>query len=268
MARDPQDIYDDWYEKQEERLDDLVDSIHDLDDPKKKLKTYDQAIAKAESLVQECLQRDKEPGVDIFYADEAWGNLDRIVEWKRLYVAHEYDQDLADWQEAMELEKEEAAEQKRIKAIKPLILAELSGGQTVTIVELEKKHVKHQELIRRAINELINEGLLEGLKVKNRLAVKLKSDAAVRHADVSKIKPKTEKPKASSQKQVRNDEAVIEFDHEVETAIDREHIKPSSFSVYAAKEKSLSGSEKKPEGKGPALMMAVVIALVVYFVFL
>lgn len=264
MAREPQDVYDDWYDKQTEKLDDLVDKTYDADDPKKKVKIYDDAIAKAEAFVQECRKRDGEPGIYSPYADDAEKQLRDIIKEKERYIAEEYDEDLVDWNEHLEEEKERAALQKKRDRVKALILADLKTCSHITIVDLEKKYPDFKDQIRSAVVELDDAGMVERFKIKNRLAVKLMLEE-----DIAKVK-EVRKPKNPPRKTPeRSNRCEYEENDEKLFASEEEKTRGrSNFSDFAAKEKSLSGSEKKPEGKGSTVLLtAIIFAVIVYFFF-
>lgn len=273
MARDPCDVYDDWYLNQEEKLDDLIDKIHDTDDPRKKVKIYDSAIAKAEVLVKEC--REREASSDGFYPNshDAESKYKRIVDEKKRYLVEGYDDDLAEFLEEQKEEREAAREaalaKKKRNAAKEKILAVLMSCKQITLVELEKMHPDFKDQIRAAVVELDDDGLVERFKIKNRLAVKLKSKGLVNGGNVAKAKevrkpkkPPQQAPERSKMCEFKeNDEKPVVFDEGEKQA-------RSSFSDFAAREKNLSCSEKKSEGKGSTfLLTAIIFAVIVYFFF-
>jgi hypothetical protein len=273
MARDPYDVYDDWYLNQEEKLDALIDKIHDTDDPRKKLKNYDNAIAKAEVLVKECLER--ESSSDGLYpnSQDAERNYKDIIDERERYLAEEYDDDLAEFLEMQKEEREAAKEaalaQKKRNAAKEKILAALMAGKQITLVELEKTYPDFKDVMRDAAQELDKEdGRIEHFKIKNRIAVRMKTDEGTVGAEtVAKIKAGREPKNSPQQSNKRSQRREYEETNNSVLCEEKERIQ-SGFADFAAKEKSLSGSEKKPEGKGSTfLLTAIIFAVIVYFVF-
>lgn len=274
MARDPSDVYDDWYLKQEEKVDEFIDTIDDPEDPREKLKRYDRALEKAEALLLEC--RKREAATEGLYENskDAQEKLDDLIKDKEQYLSEWFEEELAEYledqKERQEAKREAAKAQKKRNLAKERILATFMERKEITLVELEKIHPDFKDQIRAAVVELDGDGLVERFKIKNRLAVKLKSkDGLVNDGNVAKAK-EVRKPKKPPQQAperskmcefVENDEKPVVFDEGEKRA-------RSGFSDFAAKEKSLSGSEKKPEGKGSTfLLTAIIFAVIVYFVF-
>lgn len=266
MARDPSDVYDDWYLKQEEKVDEFIDTIDDPEDPREKLNRYDRAIEKAEALLLEC--RKREAATEGLYENskDAQEKLERLIKDKEQYLSEWFEEELAEYledqKERQEAKREAAKAQKKRNLAKERILATLMERKEITLVELEKMHPDFKDQIRAAVVELDDAGLVERFKIKNRLAVRLMAEEDIVKAKEAR-KPKNPPRKTERSKRCEYDES----DEKLFVSGEEETRARSNFSGFAAKEKSLS-PEKKSEGKGGTfLLTAIIFAVIVYFVF-
>lgn len=176
MAREPQEIYDAWYDRQDEKIDDYFHKIYDVENPDKKLALFDEVIKKAEKLVEECKKREQDPEIYDQYSDSAIKNLENYKKEKQRYLDQEYQEELIEYQEELAEREREKVEQKQFTDLKKVILSNLQEGEVVTLVDLESQYGK---IGRVAAESLVRDGKVVRLKVKGRIAIQRSDEANV-----------------------------------------------------------------------------------------
>lgn len=170
MTQKTQTAYNQWFNEQIHLLSDLTDSLHETEDPHKKLVIYDDVIERAKKFVRKCKKHEKAKNLSLSRLQEAEKELYFYEGIKQRYLDDYFEKELETVVDEKSLAKEIADERREVEEIKLHIYYAVRGGGVVFFDEIVHSF---GEIAKKAVNEMIEGEQVAQCYLQERMALQL-----------------------------------------------------------------------------------------------